>query len=826
MKKGILYLFFFVLIATKVQAQNIALNYQNLPLNEVLIDLNQRYDAQISINSSISENCQITLSGQYDNMLQAMKALAKECNLEVTQVGNVYTFQQKKPTTATKTAKKPPLHLFQGTVIDGLTGEPLPFSRVETGSTILLADENGKFSFKSEKSSETILFRHLGYGILDTSLHHQSQLQIQLNPKSFGLSTIIVDNKPTSSPSPIHLPTIGQSAGHIKLNDIATQLIPGNDNNMIFNHLRLYPGIMAAGESISDFITWGSYKGQGQIIYDGISLFSGSGINDDIGRVNPLMIKNIEVYKGGYNVDKGDRIGGIMLIDSKNGDRKKISGNISLNNQVAGGRISIPLFNHSSTLQIAGRKSYYELLDFKPQVTRRANRIVPQYQYGDLNLKFTTVFKNKDLLEVSSILSKDTYKESFNRKQTFEYQSNLSMLSSQIGGSIQYTHQGKKGGNTKLQLAQSQYHLERTSFFQFKDIINPNSDKSEIDKWDNQIEEYSARIIHNFASARKQNIQLSAAYIHNQSKFKLDSADNELKDFDQKLDRLSFYFKDNIQFAPIFNVQVGLKADLPLSTQKVYLQPRVEGQLKLSKKLKLNFGWGIYNQFIGQPLVLDEFGNQTEIWQIFDGKALKPLQSMHNVVGLAYHTKRWEIGLEGYYKTISNLSRFVAETDSITATSFQGDAIAKGVDFFLKFRFSEHEMWTSYSLGEIEEQFSGKDGETITQLAPHSQLHELKVATAFNFSPFHLTATYVYGSGFPNSLKKDSDILSPYHRMDVAFQYRFKVKKTNFQTGFSILNVFNYKNTRLGQFTRFPDGSIQPTLGIPFTPNIYLNLSF
>ena len=141
------------------------------------------------------------------------------------------------------------------------------------------------------------------------------------------------------------------------MNDVSARLIPGNNSNVIFNHLRLFPGIMAAGESTADYIIWGSYPGQNQVIFDGMTLFNSYGINDDIGRVNPLMVKNIEVFKGGFGVDVGDRIGGVVLVDGKSGNMNEVDGKISVSNEIANGYISIPMFSGTTTMQLAGRGS-------------------------------------------------------------------------------------------------------------------------------------------------------------------------------------------------------------------------------------------------------------------------------------------------------------------------------------------------------------------------------------------------------------------------------------------------------------------------------------
>ena len=84
--------------------------------------------------------------------------------------------------------------------------------------------------------------------------------------------------------------TSGDEVGLVQLNNIGSQFIRGINNNIVFNNLRMYPGIMASGESTSNYIIWGGYPGQGHITFDGITLFSSSGMNGNMGIINPLII--------------------------------------------------------------------------------------------------------------------------------------------------------------------------------------------------------------------------------------------------------------------------------------------------------------------------------------------------------------------------------------------------------------------------------------------------------------------------------------------------------------------------------------------------------
>ena len=143
----------------------------------------------------------------------------------------------------------------------------------------------------------------------------------------------------------------------------------------------------------------------------------------------------------------------------------------------------------------------------------------------------------------------------------------------------------------------------------------------------------------------------------------------------------------------------------------------------------------------------------------------------------------------------------------------------------------KHEVWASYTLSKTEEYFPYFRKADYRD-APQDQRHEVKGALLLNFNPFYFSSNYVYGSGFPDRqpLPESSIIRHPYSRLDVSFIYRHTIKNYHFEAGISILNLLNTENIKYSNLIRVPDdqsASISILAeAVPFTPTIYLNLSF
>jgi hypothetical protein len=793
--------------------QPVRLDCAGLPLNEVLLEISTLYGMELSVDARLAGGCKVTMSKTFGSVEEAVDALAAYCELEVKRISGVYTFRP------LPEKKQSPVYLYQGTITEAVSGEPLPFTAIMTNELSLIADADGRFSFRSQESEAQVRFRHLGYHLADTLVAKGNQLRIELVPDDIFLEEVII--RPQTD---LQLASTGRKAGNVQLNDVSTRLIPGNNTNMIFNHLRLYPGIMAAGESTADFIIWGSYPGQNQVVFDGMTLFNSYGINDDIGRVNPLMVKNIEVHKGGYNVDVGDRIGGVVLVDGKSGNLNEIDGMVSVSNEMANAYLSIPVFNKTTTLQLAGRKSYYQLLDLNSIIEKRNGfYIVPEYDYGDGNFKLTTRFSNDDKMEISAMASGDQYTELLEREGSARYFRQLKVNSLQVNTAAQYLRNWKKGGITKLGFAQSYYRTENTSTISFRLNDAMGEDRDLNDAWSNPVYEYSVRMEHLFPAIKKQDIRLSVAYIRNRYEFESES-ESVFNDVDESLDRVSAYIKDDISVARKFNLEVGLKLDVTFPDKRSYFQPRITGHLDITETWKMNFGWGMYSQFLSKTPVLDLEGNRRVVWQTTDGDEIPVLKSMHSVFGLSYLSEILEVTVEGYYRTTDNLLRYVENRDAQQGIFRQGEGRAYGIDTYVKTRFAGHEFWVSYSVGKAEEKY----GEVVGyREATHSQRHEVKTALVLNFKPVQFSFTNVFGSGFPNTTQNlDAFIYPNYNRLDVAFQYGVNIKKTRLETGISLLNILNQENVRLNQFAIFPDGTTATTSGVPFTPSVYVNFGF
>lgn len=801
-------------------SQIVKLDLQNQSLADVLEVLRLNHGLQFSANQALIKDCYVTEKKNYKSPKAALDALMQHCSLNYQNIGGVYVIFKKEQKNSPKipvstTVPKRPRYQFKGQIFDTENREPLPFSTIQIHTAHLTSDVNGFFSYESKDSLVAISISHLGYHLYHSKITAHKAHKINLIPAVTEIKEVVV-----KAFTPIKIINLGEEAGKIKLNHKIASSLPGTGNNSIFSLLRLQPGVLAAGEQNKDYILWGSYKGQSQILFDGITIFSTSSFIDHIDIINPLVIKDIEIYKGGYNAHIGDRVGGVVNITSQSGLIDSFYSHMNINNQAFSYSINIPLVKHSS-LQAAFRITYPNFLDPNTYRKNTFNR----YFFVDANLKYSIPFKNGDNFSFSFIGNFDQRKQNLDIKEKRkDYRDYKKTDRNQVGSSLFYSKTWKKAGNTHFRTAYSRVETTFENEFNYSDNKFPQNNLDRYYSTTNSISEFSARIEHFLPSTRYNNISFGLGVIHNMSLFIQDTTGIKLKDNYAVGTRINSYVKDQINLGKFFSIQPGLRIDIPLeSKNRIYWQPRITAIIKPHRRWKINLAYGIYNQFINENALIDDLGNHTYYWDV--GENLEPLQSRHYVAGFSCDYSFLTCNIEGYYKTTNNIRQFFRDANGGNNIAYlDGVGRSYGIDIYLKTTFLKQKIWMSYTWSRTEECFTHTN---CYQRALHDQRHEFKVAGIFDFSPFFVSLDYVFGSGFPDITNLTSEEnTQAYHRFDLAFFYKKNFKNLKLETGFSILNVFNTANIRYNSFANFPDNKTQYQAATPFSPTIFVNLRF
>jgi len=668
--------------------QEIKIVAENTPLNEVLIGIIESNNVSISFDDESLSHFLISESETYASLDKAIDGLLKGLPISSELVGGVWVIypEKEKPNPRTKPS-------ISGRIIDKITKEPLPYSHIIVNGWPSISDLKGSYS-SVLSDYDSIVFvevSHLGYYIFDTIVKVNQTHNFELTPSSIGLSEIIIRGETVEKST-----QIGDLPGLMKLNHKIAHFLPGYGDNSVLNLLRLMPGILAAGEQTSEIIIWGSYAGQSKIMFDGYTVYGLKNFNDNISAFNPLLAKDIEIHKGGYDARFGERVGGIVNIVGKNGNTESPSFTVSLNNMTLNGMVEIPILKKGSLI-IAYRHTYYNLYnpsDMTALVKRNNDAdttndvditVVPDYRFRDINIKYSTTFNDNDLFYISLHAGYDNFSYSIddtvgNRiidKKTREE-------TRQVGASIYYGNTLRNGNTNNFRLSYSGL----SSFYRdnFKEIY-PLSNHTKYftdDTIQNKLSElsfeYSNIVAINHIHSLESGINLyNNEVIHEEYSFSALTAKHH-----SSSGRISIFTQDNISISKNIILKAGFRFNYAISLEKAYFEPRISASIIPYPNWKINGAFGVYSQFVSLSTIVDEYGNYRYMWVIADNEEVPVLKATHYVLGTSYHNNNFTFSLESYYKSTTGLTRYIFLPNIQAQDIIYGSAESYGIDILVK----------------------------------------------------------------------------------------------------------------------------------------------
>ncbi|WP_319231897.1 TonB-dependent receptor plug domain-containing protein [Draconibacterium orientale] len=837
-----------LLTVMQVAAQNqkeIEINTRKTPLNQVLIDLKEKYGLQFAYDSDLLSGFLVSANHKsFNSDEEALRFLIKDFPLEIERSGDVLLIIPKRK-------NKPELTQISGQVLEANTFEPLPYSYILINRRPVQSDLQGHFNFMaSADTAYNLQIAHLGYFVYDTVVTQSLSRNFLLYPQIERIQEVQIYSNPIEKST-----LIGNTAGRMKINHQIAPILPGYGDNSVFNLLRLMPGVMASGEQSNDLLIWGAYESHSKILFDGFTVFGLKNFNDNIAVVNPLVVKNIEVMKGGYEARYGDRVGGIVDIQGKDGTLLKPTLTFSINSITVNTMVQLPLSKKSSLLA-AYRQTYHQLYSptrisivareenstsgagagagtphGKGPSTNRISDVKPDFVFRDANLKYT--FKGDDGSRFSLSL--------YGGGDDFSYDMDAQLArvlwtreeqeqNKQLGGSAQLNYPWNNGDATNLTVAYSAFGRELYQKAQTENNQNGNiTTLNDLDA-ENTVDELSFNAEHTLNFRRGHRLLIGTGAINNKVELARFSDGKQQININNQSPRIYSYLQDEYPFGELLELKTGVRAIYNTKLGKWYVEPRVSASFSVFDDLKINASWGLYNQFISKTTVLDSTNNYTEFWTNSDEEQVPVLSAEHFVAGLSYQRNGFTASAEAFYKTTDGLSRYVNGNLLVSEGFYEGKARSKGLDIFLKKEYKRNMAWISYTLSNAEEQFPYFRINTW-QPAPHQQKHELKFAGVYNYKSFYLSANYVYGSGFERyDLEVDNDLNfdKAYSRLDAALVYKFRPGKVKAEAGISVLNIFNtgnikYSNIRISTIDELSLIGVYSD-AISFTPAVFLNI--
>jgi hypothetical protein len=844
-----------ILICIDISAQTYRLNFENTRLSDALVEISKQFGINIAFDAEKLASVKISKEVSGNTPDEILRNILINSGFEYQFKHNSYLITEiaidKRPDEITK---------FQiiGTILDKENGELLPFATINIpeSNTYTLSTNNGTFYFNYPTANNTIhiTISYIGYTDMDTILNlSQSTLscQFKLNRKTYEMKMVEVKENKLEMIDYRNDVDFATTINPSKLSDL-----PVLAETDIFRALQLLPGI-SYRENSSELNIRGGSGDQNLILFDGLTLYNLSHYFGVFSSLNPNVIKDIQVYKGGYDSRYGERVSGIVDITGKSGNqlRPTIYGDINLLSANIAAEIPI---GKKITFIAAGRRSYsdiyatefskdlfdktYTPYNKAPNTTFTESE--PQFNFYDYNFKMTYRLSNLENIAFSAFRGKDYYNNSYT---TVNNQMENYVNEFNTWGNYGYNASWIKHWNgaffSNFQAGTSGYTNEFSDSSSINLVLPPDTNKRYLPNPNNVFKTYNNNKLSDISFSTRNilyinnNHQLNfGALIHYNSIYYHKDADNTYiyDNTYQSAWNFSVYGQDRIKINNL-SIKPGLRLSLYGGNNNFYLEPRFAVNYKISEKASARFATGRFHQFISQVLSQQETGYNKNFWVLANDSIHPVIKSNHFILGASFEFGNFLLDAEAYYKNYSGLQEYLFISPFRREGDFpdyfqpqkvrnksnpppqqfpngpkrpsyfiEGTGISKGIDISLHYKLKIFNSWISYSFGKSSRQFPDINNNK-TFPAPADQTHQLSWANMLTIKKWNFGTTTLFSTGRPyisnNPALKDTlpitrtYVRTPnYFRSDFTVNYNFIFNKIRLKTGVTLINLFNTSN--------------------------------
>lgn len=748
-----------------------------------------------------------------------------------------------------------PLGTVSGAAVDkntqmGLVDVELMFTSTDT--LYALTDENGRFSVQMPVGRYNLETYYMGYQSysqynINVSSGNAQILQIELTEDTQQLDELVISTGKSVRATDMVTPLATQrlTSEEIKVN-------PGG-NFDVSKVIQVLPGV-AGGTTPNrnDIIVRGGGPSENVYYLDGIEIpvlnhFQTQGASGGAtGILNVSFIQDVQLTSSAFDSRYGNALASTIVIQQRNGNPDKLSGNLRLSGTEFAAMLEGPL-GEKTTFMASARRSYlrylFQLLDLP---------IRPDYY--DFQYKINHKIDNKTELNFIGIGAIDNFTLAVPKESdaNTEYINRANPLIKQWNYTI--------GASLKRLIDDGFYTvaLSRNMFFNGADRYENNALKSGEKLFSLSSHEIENKLrfdMNKYKNGWKYSYGADVQYVKYDAEiYNRDLTEN---DTDVSTDTALDFFKigayghaSKYFFQDKLLISGGVRTDINTFTENgknpfETLSPR------LSFSYAINYDWNV-SASVGSYYKLPVYtmlGYQNRE-EMFANQSLDYTNSIHYTIGTQYvATNDWRFTFEAFYKDYNNYP--VSLTSGISYANIGTDYSAVGGDDYAsigKGRVYGVEAYVQQKLVEnlfyvasatlYKSEFSGIDGKYnpstwdygfIVSATMGYKLGKnwdiglkYRIAGGQPYTPFDWVAStenyLTTGTGTYDYSRLNGERLAFFQQLDLRVDKKFNFRKTSLGLFVDFQNVLLYKTPSLPKFTfeRNADNSgFQTTDGQP-----------
>ncbi|MFK7747201.1 MAG: TonB-dependent receptor plug domain-containing protein [Kordia sp.] len=846
---------------------NESFSFEQEPLKNVLIAVEKAYDIKFSYNAELAENKTITLQVTNVSLNTVIQRLQKQVSIVFEKVNERYYIIRNQ-------SQEGKIRIC-GVLVDAKSEQPLTEASVVNISQKkgTLTNINGRFELFLVVPTDTIEVRFLGYKtkrILGQELQKNPCETILLEVDQFDLGTILISNYLTSG--------INKSNdGSLSISPSKLGILPGLTEPDVLQSIQLLPGIQSPNETASGLFIRGGTPDQNLILWDGIKMYHSGHFFGLISAFNPYVIEEVSVYKSGTETRYGDRISGVIDIQTDTKVPEKLSGGFGFNMTHGDAYLKIPISKNFG-VTVSARRAFTDVWEtftynnFSDRVFQntkiiKSSEIVEnvfsetenKFFFTDYTIKFIGKLSDKDEVMLSHLRTNNEL-DFTSKVDLFEETSRDRLSIRNDGISGRWKRQWNPNFSHTLDTYYSRFNFDYLGTFR-GNIVGA----TEQDQKRNEIKDIGFSYNTNWKIDEKRSLQSGYQFSSNDVSFGFSGfrgTEESVTTYNAGEENInnshalftSYKYNDKNELI----INAGVRMNYFSTTKKTFLEPRLYVEKKLNNAFSVNFSGELKHQAVNQLLEFNtlNFGLENQVWAIANGDEFPILQSKQISAGILFNKKGWRVNLDTYYKNIAGLTSFNRSfgNTSVLEAFTEGNSKIYGVDVLIEKTINNYQTWMGYSYTDNNFEFSLINN-GLAFPGNYDIRHYFRWAHSYTINNFKFSLGWNYRTGTPytpvtSQTQDNGDLfiffgdtnstrIPDYHRLDFSGTYTFNFdKKSNWKgkIGFSLLNIYDRKNLLERYYEIRPflnqDDNVQFRLetvdkfSLGMTPNLVFRVDF
>lgn len=735
---------------------------------------------------------------------------------------------------------------IRGHVYDAKSGEPVMFANIILDGTTFgtNTDENGLFNFVDVPvGTYSLKASFIGFEDANVEIEIKSSkinyYKVDLLEGGINIGVVDISASRQQDRTEVKISKLRVSKKQIK----ALPSTGGEPD--ILQYLQVLPGIVSTGDQGGQLYIRGGAPVQNKILLDGLTIYNPFHSIGFFSTFETEIIRNVDVLTGGFNAEHGGRISAIVDINTREGNKKRFGGQLSVSPFMVKGLVEGPIIKlkeESGSLSFA--------LTTKRSIIDETSQSL--YSYAAVNDTIGLPFNFSDTYGKLSYVARNGSKFNF-----FGFKFDDS-FNNPLVSRVDWSNEG--GGMTfdLLPNASSLTLNGIVGYSKYDVSIVEASD----DPRSSLIREYLLGLDFNYYG-KSLEVKYGLEVKSIRTEFDFVNPFGLRLEQNQNTTEMSGFLKfkkswDKLVFEP------GLRMQYYASLGEFSLEPRLGMKWNVLDGTRIKAAAGIYTQNVIST------SNERDVVSLFTGflsgpesqfddlngeRTTSKLQrSRHLVLGVEQDiTNNFQINVEGYLKDFPQLIVVNRNKTSVNQSDFSTEeGEAYGVDFSAKFETPSWYVWATYTLGFVNRFDGEQEFPTI-----FDRRHNINFLTTYSFGAdkdWQLSVRWNFGSGFPftktqaffnqQDLREgpSSDFLTSnpdnlgiiysdtrnggrlpfYHRLDVSAQKTFEISENvNLETVLSVTNGYNRDNIFYFDRVRF-----ERVDQLPIIPSIGIRLNY